>query len=227
MSISTISSNALFTNSLSSIGGTSAVTNDASSGTGAVSGQRHHHRGGGEQFLQAVQQALGQAGIGLPAQSSSGGTDQDGDNDGSGSTSGSQTIGQDIHKLTHDLFSALRQVQGQNQNIGGTDSDGDNDGSSAAGVKSGYTSLDSALQGLIQQLGSGSTTANGPLSALQSDFQNLLKDAQNQAGAAATGSVSSTSQAPTLQSFLQAVLTGLGGQSTNSAALGGAVSVTS
>ncbi|MBS0372203.1 MAG: hypothetical protein JSS57_23725 [Proteobacteria bacterium] len=64
------------------------------------------------------------------------------------------------------------------------------------------------MDNLIQQLGSSSSTgtSNSALSTLQRDFQNLLKDAQQQSGATTSGSSSASSgQAPTLQSFLQAL----------------------
>ncbi|RTL34597.1 MAG: hypothetical protein EKK49_08445 [Rhodocyclaceae bacterium] len=43
------------------------------------------------------------------------------------------------------------------------------------------------------------------MSTLQRDFQNLLKDAQQQSGATTSDSSASSGQAPTLQSFLQAL----------------------
>ena len=59
MSISSIASSPLYTNAVSS---TASVSGSAAS-TGTVTGPRHHHRGGGEDFMQSMLAALSQSGL--------------------------------------------------------------------------------------------------------------------------------------------------------------------
>ena len=236
MSITSIDSSSLPANSVASTA-TSTRAAASSPSSGAVSGHQHH-RGGGEQFMQDVKQALSQLGINLPTSSASATSASDQNtttSDSSSSTSGTQAVGQDMHKLMHDLFAALQQAQGQTQSNAGADSDGDNDGSSVSRTKAAsYTNLTSGLQNLIQQLASGSTspsgstTTNSPLSALQTDFQTLLSDAQkSSAGGTNVSGTSNNGQSATLQSFLQNLLNTLNGQSSTAAALGSVVSTAS
>jgi hypothetical protein len=116
----------------------------------------------------------------------------------------------------HDLFAALQSQGSGQQAASGADSDGDNDGSAASGTtgtpRNGYgaSSMESKLQGLIQQLASSSSSASGTgtpnnsaLATLQQDFQNLMS-AQGASGSQAT-----------LGSFLQALSQNM--QSTNPA----------
>lgn len=227
MSITSIGSGSVLANSVAFTAASPAAASSNSS-SGPVSGHHHHSRGGSDPFMQEVAQALSQLGINLPTQSASASTSQSDQNattsDGS-STSGTQAVGEDIHKLMHDLFAALHQAQTQAPGSTGTDSDGDNDRSSISSTKAaGYANLTTGLQGLIQQLGSGTTATNGPLSALQTDFQTLLNDAQSQTNGTSTGSSSTDSQSATLQSFLQTLLNNRNGHSSSSAAVGGVVS---
>lgn len=219
MNLSSINSSSLFANAIASTGRTSAATGDTSSSAGGVAGPRHRQRDG-EEFMQAVQQAFSQMGINLPTPSSAVSSGQQNQASG-GSVSGSQAIAQDMHQLMHDLFAALR----QGQSSAGAAADRDHDRSPSSAVNAGYANFSSGLQGLVQQLASGSTSTNGPLSALQTDFATLLTEVQKQSGGNSNAAGSATtSQSPTLQSFLQNLLNNLAGQSPVAAAVGSVVS---
>lgn len=154
-----------------------------------------------------------------------GGGDADNDNDGNrgaGRASGSnlvssimQALGQTLsggssakatqdpqaalQSFVQDLFSA---IGGNNGAAGSSDADRDNGVSGARGATSNAASN---LQNLIQQLSandqssSGGIQTNDTLSNLKSSFQNLV----NSLNAAQSQSASPSSNAPTLQSFLQ------------------------
>ena len=222
MSISSIDSHPPIATVLSS-SSNGGVSVNASSSTSNASVPSPLRRGGGLQFMQEVQMALMQSGINLSMPALAASTvDQVGhDNSSEVVAASARAISQDLHKLMHDLFAAVKQTQSQ------ASSGKESDGSSALGGKmAGYASLSSGLQSLIQQLSSGassSSDSNSPLSVLQADFAALLKDSQN----ASTSSSSTNRQTATLQSFLQNLLNNLNGQSSSSPALGGLVSTVS
>jgi hypothetical protein len=210
-----------------------SIANSVSSGQGGKRVGEHHHHGGADEFMQAIQNALSQAGVtgtqaaaGTSTQTASTGSDADGDNDGhrSRAIAGQQGIGHDVHKLVHDLFAAIQQAE--SQAAAGTGSSAGTSVSSAANATSAssdLSSFDLALQSLIQQVGgSGSTSpakttpdltstasgtsSGGAISSLQRDFLNLV-NATSQSKDSNTSN--SSSSQPSLQSFLQDLLSNL------------------
>lgn len=179
--------------------------------------------GGPGAFLDAIFQALSQAGVsGTSVTNATTATSP------STPATSAQNPLQALGAFMHDLFSALQAQAGQAASGGAVqgegDSDGDNDGSVSSGVagtsgghhrqNSGLAQIESSLQNLIQQLSSsasGSTTSGAtasgsaaassasPSSELQQSYQNLLS---------ALGVSGSES---TLGSFLQALAQNLHG----------------
>ena len=165
--------------------------------------------GGPRAFLDAVFQALSQAGV-------SGNTVTPPTSEVNSSTttqpSSTQNPLQALGTFMHDLLSALQAQGGQSASQGGSDSDGDSNGSGSAGASAasgthrhhhggGLAHVESNLQGLIQQLsasssGSSATTAatsTNSTSTLQQDYQNLLS------------SLGASGDSSSLASFLQAL----------------------
>jgi hypothetical protein len=115
-----------------------------------------------------------------------------------------------LHAFIHTLFQTLAGAPATTAApaTGGTDADGDNDGSTsaapeAAGNRYGYRTpgpdLGTLAAGAASDGTSGGASSGVDLSALQASFQNLL-DALGAGGSGIT-----------LQSFLQTLLTNLGG----------------
>ena len=201
---------------------TSSASPAASSGAPPVSGHHRHHEGGGGPWMQDVQQVLSKMGLFLPQPTSqtqsAAGADADGDSDGS-QASGVLSMREDMLRLMHDLFTALKDSQGSAAGGGTTSSDT----TATAKVQSYSSNLTSGLQSLLQQVGS-STSASGTdaNSRLQGDFQKLVADLQGQAGS--TSISDATLATPTLQTFLQNLLDKLQSQSSASAlAVGGVI----
>ena len=172
--------------------------------------------GGGGMFSSAIIQALSQLGVSaVPsvAGTSAGNGASTSTTAADGTASSTQDPKSAMHQFMHDLFAALQAAGSQATTNTPTDSDGDNDGSSASGVSSAnsgnrhdawVSGIENKLHSLIQQLSStdssSSTGATGSaVSALQTDFQNLV------------GTLGTTGGGATLSSFLQAVAQNLQG----------------
>lgn len=129
---------------------TSSASPAASSGAPPVSGHHRHHEGGGGPWMQDVQQVLSKMGLSLPQPpsqtQSAAGADADGDSDGS-QASGVLSMREDMLRLMHDLFTALKDSQGPAAGGGTTSSDT----TATAKVQSYSSNLTSGLQSLLQQ----------------------------------------------------------------------------
>jgi hypothetical protein len=185
--------------------------NDGSGGAGRARG------GDGRAFMHSVFQTLSQLGLITPNQGSGSGTpaaQASADTGGAGANSSSLPSGDQsnvrhaLHAFMHSLFHALRGTESAQATAG--DSSAQGDGSASASPPD-YTDVTSALQTLLQNVGSDSSgsSTQGNTGDLQTAFQNLVQALD------AGGSTSSSAQ-PTLQSFLQALLQNLNGQSGSS-----------
>ena len=210
MTISSISSSLVYTNS-QTIQPNSA---NQDSSTPEISGSVGHHRrhSGGSDFMKAIEQALSQMGLNLNPQSPSSpqttsGTDNDGSSSSSSVTGNSR---QALHAFMHDLFNTLKTVQAQTS---GTTSSNTASGSYSSNLTNGIQDIINALGGSSPATGTtASTTQNGNLTTLQSDFQNLVTSLG--------GSPSTGTQSSDLQTFLQNLVQNISTQQASSTAIG-------
>jgi hypothetical protein len=143
-------------------------------------GGHYHHIVGA--FMQDVMQSLQSLGLNFPntnanSTSPAGVTSSNSDTVQSTSSSSSSNIDQALHTFLHDLHQALNQDSAQPQ-------------SSSSGVQNGYSNFSTKLQSLIGSLSNNSSNN----STLRADFTHLVN---------VLGGASSTSSAsPTLQDFL-------------------------
>ena len=208
MSIDSVSSTVVSTASVtvSGITGSNAPSGPAPADRDPDGGGRI--RGGFGALITSIFEALGQAGVGQPAQSGqTSSSTQTSDSSGSGSSA--QSPLQALESFLQTLFQALAGEPGGGQSSNGSASSGHHH----------HGGLVAKLQALLQDVGgnsSSSDTNQGNTSDLSSAFQNLVS---------ALGGSASGAGAPTLQSFLQNLIQDLqshGGSST--AAMGGVVS---
>ncbi len=204
--------NLLQVGGVSSPGAISGGQSGASDGDGDGSGGGVGAVGSGG-LMSSVFQTLNQLGLSLPTQQGASGiqgvASSDGDSDGSGSAGATPGVGHAMHAFMHSLFQALQQANGSSQGTG----------SSVAGASTAtpvpYGGLDTALQGLLQSVGSNSGSAAD--AQLNTAFQNLVT-AMNGNGSAGGSSASSgtgssaNSNSATLQQFLQTLLQNLQSQ---------------
>jgi len=185
--------------------------NDSSSGVGKV---------GKSNFLNAIEQALGQSMPGSTATSSA--------TSASNSTSPSvstQNPPAALQTFLHSLFAALHQGSGRGSAAVASGSDSNNPGVSSTPTVGrhhhGDSNLAANIQGLLQQLSSGSqgsstnssSGSNDAIGTLNSSFQNLINTINTSQAQGATSAA-----APSLQSFLQNLLQDMsGGQSISGA----------
>jgi hypothetical protein len=178
--------------------------------------------GGGRAFLQSVFQALSQLGLtassqGVGSATSAGQASANASGDGAkpaGSASGDrQGVRHALHAFMHSLFHALRASEPAQGSAGNGIAQGNGNASAS---QPNYGDLVSALQALLQNVGSSASALaiDGSGSDLQTAFQNMV-----QALGATDSSASSTP--PTLQRFLQTLLQDLSnrGGSANGASL--------
>lgn len=173
-------------------------------------GSAHH---GGRSLVKSIAETLKEMGLEStsldPATAAS----------GTGSASATSTAAADatqkspaLSEFLHALFQALKDgAPAQKSGDHGADKTADKSPLSAV---SGYGTLGTKLQGLLQSLGSANGS-NPDLTALTNEFQDLVKTSAGNSGSTAH---------PSLQSFLQTLIQNLGAQqasTTDTAAVGG------
>lgn len=176
-------------------------------GAGKTSSAHH----GGRSLVKSIAETLKEMGLDStsldPATAAS----------GTGSASATSTAAADatqkspaLSEFLHALFQALKDGAPAHKS---TDPDKTADKSPLSAV-SGYGTLGTKLQGLLQSLGSANGS-NPDVTALTSEFQDLVKTSAGSSGSTAH---------PSLQSFLQTLIQNLGAQqasTTDTAAVGG------
>lgn len=169
-------------------------------------GTRVGRGSGGNGVLGAVFQALGRLGLSATAQSPSANKSATAQAAAPSATSasGGGDVKQALHSFLHDLFQATHSADSSGKSGSTTAAAGN---SSAAKH---YGELASKLDGLAQQLnsGSGSDTSN----KLKSSFDNLVKALNN---GSTSGKTSTAGNAPNLQDFLHELSRNLQGGALN------------
>lgn len=202
------------------VGGDSDGDSDRSKGAGGI---------GKSNFMNSIAQALGQS---MPSNvGTSTATTSPGSALSSGATQDPQVA---LQAFLQNLFASLGQANGSQANgsqATGGDSDGDSDsGKSASGVgrhRHGSSNMTTNIQNLLQQLSSSNQSASAgskdaspniqstdTLNNLNSSFQSLMNSLN-----ASQGQSAPTTNAPTLQAFLQNLFQDMGGGQNISGAL--------
>ncbi len=217
MSISGINNNyLLYTQYLSQL---NQSGNCGAGSSGQVLGSQSNS-GGGNTLMKAIEATLGQMGLSMGLPPAPAGAAGNAGGNSNSSASSTESPRHALRKFMHDLFAAVK--AGSNSNGGGT--------STSATAASSYPSLSAQIQGLIQELGTNSSSAsssstNSALSTLQSDYNNLVSAIQASSANSASSSTNSTSgstqsasnstngtsnSSTALQTFLQDLLANFG-----------------
>ena len=205
--------NSAYAGSSSATAAPGSATQSASGKDSGVSSQSS----GGIPFPLAVQQTLSD--LGLSAGTTSTGAVLSGRRDRTGETAtsaagGSQAPAQDVHRLMHDLLSAIHYEQG-------TAAAYSSDKTASSNQDNYVSSFNAGLQSVIQQVEDNPDamtggTSNSALLAVRTDFRKLVNDLRAQTG-------NSTTQYPTLQEFLRSLSSTLQSQMASSASVGGLI----
>ena len=193
-------------------------------GAGDSDGDGDNSRGAGgvgkSNFMNAIQQALGQSVPGSLSTSSSSATSA------TAPTSATQDPQAALQAFLQNLLASLGQTNASpvgGSQAAGSDADGDSDGSkSVSGVGRHGSNISANIQNLLQQLTASnpntpaSTQSNDtdPVAKLNSSFQNLMNSLN-----VAQGQNTSGANAPTLQTFLQNLYQDMGNGQNISGAL--------
>lgn len=174
MSITSIDSSSILANSVAFTTASPTAACKQFFVRSGVSGHHHHPRGGSEPFMQEVKQAL--SGSESTCRRSSPPPQARAKMIRTPRRATAARLLEhkrfaDIHKLMHDLFAALHRHRRKLRAAPARTATGITTTPHISTKAAGYANLTTGLQNLIQQLGSGTTATNDPLSALQTDFQ--------------------------------------------------------
>ncbi|MBS4097259.1 MAG: hypothetical protein KGZ83_10545 [Sulfuricella sp.] len=186
----------------SSVTGVQRVNSRDSDGDKDGDKGRTGRSGGGQGVLNAVTQTLGQLGINVPAQPAGkpAATPASGASSTLGQASSTSDAKQALHTFMNDLFQATK------QSTSSSTAEQNPNSSVATTPSKSYGGLAPKLQGLMQQLNSGSSS--DVLNKLQASFDNLVK---TQGNASSSSSTTASSATPKLQDFLQKLSQNLAG----------------